>query len=364
MATRRPLSEYAAEQEANARTRQVPNAPAVQRATPMSETDQGSGFKGAAKTQYSRANEFAGVRPQDEIAGEFARGNYGNAAYNALVGKPGIQAARTLLSGPKGTAMGGSLAALDANRQQYDQGILAGQDQNARGEGIAMAGADLASLAGDMGMGAYGAGMGIAGLGAGAIGSGFQGQNSMLGQSLQTAGMDVGSVARQQQQIANDQIAGRMMAQAAAARGGNQAAAMRNAGMQASANQLQTNQQLALMRQQEMVDRRNAQLQAQQFAASQYGDRAALGFSGAAQGLGAATNAGGLVNQAGSTIGGIGGNIMGSGTQNTGNFLDAEVTQNAKQAEIDQKHQEAKAAHRKGIMDMIGKGASMMGGGG
>jgi hypothetical protein len=364
MATRRPLSEYAADQEANARARQVPNAPAVQRATPMSETDQGGGFIGAAKTQYSRANEHAGVRPQDEIFGEFARGNYGNGAYNALVGKPGLQAFRTLMAGPKGTAMGGSLAALDANRQQYDQGILAGQDQNARGEGIAMAGADLAGLAGDMGMGAYGAGMGIAGLGAGAIGSGFGGQNAALGVLRNTAGMDVGSAAQLQQQMANDQLSSQMMGNAAAARGGNAAAALRNASMQASANQLQTNQQLALMRQQEAIAQRDAKMQAAQFEASQYGDRAALGFSGAAQGLGAANAAGGLVNQAGSTIGGIGGGIMGSGTQNTGNFLDAEVAQNKAQAEIDQKHQEAKAAHRKGIMDMIGKGASMMGGGG
>lgn len=351
---KKTISEAAAEQELAQRGRQVPNYqappptpyPGIEKTTPRAD-DKSIIASGAR--QYRAANDFAGVRPQDEIYGEFVRGNYGNAVYNAVVGKPGIQAARNLLQGPKGTVVGGSLGALDANRQQYDQGILAGQDQLARGEGVSMYGADTAATAAGMGGGLYDAGMGMGA-------SGIGGQNRALAASIAAAGQDVGSVARAQQQMATDAQARQMQSMAASARGGNAASALRNAAAQGSANQLQVNQQLAVMRMQEAESRRAAQQQAQQFAAQQYGERAATGYN--------AANAGaGQVNTAGSTIGGIGSNIMGSGTQNTKTFVDAETEQNVEQAKIDAETQKAKAAHRKGILDMIGKGASMMGGG-
>lgn len=373
------IAEYAAEREGKSHANQVPSAGYVPPGNPSAastyaNSNNGFGktvanakdnsFLGAMRDQYSRGNNFAGVKPSDEIAGEYFRGNYGRGTYNLLIGKPGWTAARNLLQGPKGSYMGGSKEALEANRQQYDQGILSGQDQNARGEGIAMAGADTLQQGAGMAGGAYDAGMGLSAMGTG-IGLGSLGQQSgYLGSSLDAARTDVGSQALAQQQMANDANAKRMMAQAASARGGNAAAAMRNAQAQASANQLDTNQQLALLRMKEAESKRDAQIQANQYAAGQMGQNAQMGFSTASAGLGAANSATGNVLQAGSGIGSIGGQIMGSGTQNTSTFVNAELEQNKAQLEADQKLQEAKAKHRAGIIGAISKGIGSMAGGG
>lgn len=366
MATKKTISEYAAEQEALARQNQVASGDMTEKPAPYqaSTAAKGSPMGTSAARMYEEWNRQAGVQQKDDIFGNITRGNYKQAAINAAYGAPGWAAARELLKGPRGVYMGGSQDALAANRNQYDAGILGGQGQNARGEGIAMAGADTLGTAAEMGMGTYGAGMGLAGLGMGIGSRALDAQGRSLTGALDTARTDIGSQAALQQQMANAAQTNTMMKTAAAARGGNAAAALRSATAQGASNQIATNNNLALLRMQEAKDRRDAQIQAQQFAAGVQGDNAQLGFGTAAQGLGVANNATGQVNNAGSGIGAIGGSIMGSGNTATSTFVNAEVEQNKSQLAADQATEEAKRKHKAGILGGISKAVGGMFGGG
>jgi hypothetical protein len=261
--------------------------------------------------------------------------NLGKGILSAVTAEP----LRSLNKPPPQQFSGGSPEALAANRAQYDQGILSGYDMTGRGEAMAGVGINTANAAANMGGGLYNAGMGIGA-------SGIYGQGSAIDASINAAQRDVGSVAAQQQKMANDDLARRMMGQASAARGGNQAAAMRNAQGAASQNALVTNQQIGLMRLQEEQAKRAGEVQAQQFAAGQYGDRAALGYGTANQGAG-------QVNTAGSTIGGIGGNIMDAGNTQTKTFVDAETEQNKAQLDADTKWASAKKASQGGVGGVV-----------
>jgi len=365
------LEEAAAKREADSRAYQTPPPPPP--TPPPPEEPQwydnpSDNFLGEAKQsagkEYTDWNRMAGVKPENEIFGEFSRGNYGSGVVNALYGAPGWAALKNFLKGPEGTTLGGSPEALAASRQKYGLGIMAGMDQTARGEGVGMYGADLAGqgaglagTAGGAGLDMYGTGMGIGAQGMGA-------QDALLGGSLQTAGRDVGSLARMQQQQATDAQAKQMQAMSANARGGNAAAALRSAQAQGSANQQLTAQNLAQMRMQEEVSKRDAMIQAQQFAGQQYGQRAGMGFETATAGLGAANTGAGQITNAGSTIGDIGGDMMGAGGKTTSDFLGAETDTNKAQLEADQKLQQQKMENKKGWMENISKGvASMFGGG-
>lgn len=244
--------------------------------------------------------------------------------------------------------VGGHEQGYKERQKLYTSGIAAGDQLTGIGAGYANQGVQQLGQAGAAGMGMYGQGMGIGA-------SGMGGQDRLLGASMLTAGRDVGSAARLQQQMANDAIGQRMQAQAASARGGNAAAAMRGAQAQASANQMQTNQQLALMRQQEAVDNRNALMQAQQFGASQYGDRAAMGYGTAAAGLGAA-------NTAGSGIGGIGGDVMGAGVGKEGNYLNSLGQFDTTQADLAKHAQEQNEKRNDRLWGLVGGSLSSIGG--
>ena len=264
-------------------------------------------------------------------------------------------ALRAMNNPPPKSYMGGSAEALNAKRAQYEQGMLLGLGQNARGELMAGQGAGIAGVGAAMGGGTYDAAGNLYGTGMGIGASGIGAQDAAIGQAINTAGMQVGSLAAAQQQMANDANSRQMMAQASAARGGNQAAAMRNAQAQGSQNALVTNQQLGLMRLKEEQDRKDSMVQAQQFAASQYGDRASMGYGTATQGLGAQNTATGQVLTAGSTIGQIGSNVMGSGNDQSKAFLNAEVEQNKAQLESDKANASAKQAAKGGVGGIVGK---------
>lgn len=315
--------------------------------------------------RYREWNKAGGVTKDDEILGNAMDGKWDKAVVNTAYGAPGWAAAKDMLKPQAHTYVGGSPEALAANRAQYDAGIQTGQGYTANGMNMAGVGANVALGAVPLAQQQNAAAMGMWGAGMGLGQQGTAAQNAAIGASIASARQNVGSQAQLQQQMANDAQARQMMAMASAARGGNQAAAMRNANAQASQNALITNQQLGLMRLQEAQNRRDAITQAQQYAAAQYGGQAGLGYGTAAQGLGAANQASGQIGQIGGTVGGIGTAIAGAGNQMQGQYLNAELDNNRTQAEMDARWQEADAKRRAGLVKGISQGiGSMFGGGG
>lgn len=273
-------------------------------------------------------------------------GHVANSVGSALSAAP----IRNALKGPDPSYYGGSKGAGAAMQARNDAGIMAGMDTAGAGVGVAGTAANMAggtyNQAGTLGQ------MGVA-LG----GQGIYGQNQALDASIGAAGTQVGSLAEQMARQQTEQQARQMVGQAAAARGGNQAAAIRGAQQVAAQQAAQTNGQLALLRLQEEQDRRAAMVQAQQFAAGQYGGQAQLGFGTAGDALGVQNAATGQVNQAGSTIGQI-------GTTTTGQFLDAETEQAKAQLAADQANQEAKSKHKAGLLKGLSSGIASIWGGG
>lgn len=144
-------------------------------------------------------------------------------------------------------------------------------------------------------------------------GQGIDQQNAMLQGLVAQAQQQGPSAAQAQLQQGLDQTQRSMLAQASAARGGNQAAAMRNAQMAGSQMAQQTNQQAAVLRAQEAQQRQQNILGAQQYAAGSYGQQAGLGYGMAGQGLGAAQNSTGQLGQFGANV-----SQAGLGQQNVG----------------------------------------------
>jgi len=247
---------------------------------------------------------------------------------------------------------GGSQDAADAIRSRNAAGMSAGNTITNAGVGVLGQAANQAGRNNDLGTNIAGTGTR---LGAAGVGN----QNSALGASLRAANQDVGSVAAAQQQIATDKQAQQMMAQAASARGGSQAAAIQGAQAQAAANGLATSQQLGLLRLQEAENRRAGVVQAQQNAANQYGNQAALGYNTALGGVGAANTSTGQLGQ-------IGGTVAGVGTTTTGQYLNADTNQNASQlaadsaaaqaqAKLDWERNQAAQAAKGGVIGLAGK---------
>jgi hypothetical protein len=361
------LQEYAELQQQANRAAQPGYQPPPQTA-PATADHYGAAKGGAmssAGQRYDAWNRQIGVGPKDDILGSALRGDYGQAAINVAYGAPAFAAAQKAFEGPKRTYVGGSKEAMEANRAQYDQGIMAGQDASARGEGVAMYGADTAGGAADMARGTYGDASNLFGQGTAIGQSGMAGQDAALGASISAAGKNVGSLAEMQSRQMVDAQNKAMNAQAAQARGGNAAAAIRNAQDKASENQLANNQLLTQTRLKEDQDRQIRIADAQSRAAAQYGDRATMGYNSAAQGLGAQNTATGQVNTAGSTIGGIGGDIMGSGNQQQSTYVNAEIESNKAQNTADQAYRENKQKSKDKWLDKVGSAiGGMFGGGG
>lgn len=187
------------------------------------------------------------------------------------------------------------------------------------------------------------------------------------GALVDTAKQNTASVAEalaRQNQSANART---MMAQAAAARGGNQAAALRSAQATGAQNSLQTGEQLAALRAQEEQQRLARVIQAQQAtAALNMQSRAQndqLGLSLQNAGLGQALARAGLQNQAtGNQISAASGmGQLGLGLQNlyTGTNLQRDLAQ----LQQEQEDQNQRAAFIGGLIQTGGKAVgSMMGG--
>lgn len=178
--------------------------------------------------------------------------------------------------------------------------------------------------------------------------TGMLSQDARINASLAAANQPVNSVAEAQMRMAADRNNAQMMAQASAARGGNQAAALRSAQAIGSQNSLETNQQAGLLRLQEEQARRAGIVQANQSAAGMYGDRAQLGYSVAGQGLGAATTATGQTGQLGQAVTQV-------GTTTTGQFLGADTAQNQAQIQADAKWADEAQKSKGGVAGVVGK---------
>lgn len=194
-------------------------------------------------------------------------------------------------------------------RGQMQQGILQGQGMIGTGTGT-MQGAAMQTVANrQQANQMYGTGA--------LIGSqGLSNQNAAIGGMLSTAGLQGPSVAALQMQQGLGQTQQAMMAQAAAARGGNQAAAMRNAQAQGSAMAMDVNAQAAQLRAAEEQARINRVVGAQQAAAGMYGEQAGLGFNVMDSGAGYNIQNTGQLAQIGQGVGQL-------GTAQTGQYLGA-----------------------------------------
>lgn len=195
------------------------------------------------------------------------------------------------------------------------QAMLSGQAQASFGTGMAQQqqGVGMLGQAGDQSRADRSNAYGMFNQGMGLGSGGIDRQNAQLNSLLAQAQFEGPSQAQAQMQQGLDQTQRAMLGQAAQTRGGNQAAAMRNAQSAGSQMALQTNQQAAILRAQEAQQRQQNILGAQQFAAGSYGQQAGLGYGLAGQGLGAAQQSTGQLGQFGANV-----SQAGLGQQNVG----------------------------------------------
>ena len=195
-------------------------------------------------------------------------------------------------------------------------------------------------------------------------------QNDVTGQMLATAGQQGPSAAQAQMQMGLDQSQRAMMAQAAAARGGNQAAAMRTAQATGANMANDVNQQAGVLRAQEAQQQQMNMMGAQQAAAGIYGGQqqtmgntAQLGYGMQGQGLGLAQGSTGQ-------LAGIGANQTSAalGQQNIGLGYDQIIADRDKaQLEADRGNASASAAAKSpaaAFGSVLGGVTQLWGGGG
>jgi hypothetical protein len=269
---------------------------------------------------------------------------------------------------PKDQWFGGGAGELERLREGYAKGQDLGQIQIFRGEeGIDQGLKTLGSAQGTAaGLGVAASNYGVQGQGIGQAGMLAQDaamgrQNDVTLAMLGTAAQQGPSAAQAQMQMGLDQSRRAMMAQAASARGGNQAAAMRNAQAQGSQMALDVNQQAGVLRAQEANAQRQALLGAQAQAAGIYGgqqqmmgQRAGMGYGMQGQGLGLQQGANAQLADIGNTQAGIGQARANMGVQQQANYLGAETEANKAQLEASQSGEEAKNKSKGGILGGIG----------
>lgn len=318
---------------------------------------------GAVGNAYSDFNRSVGVSKDSEIFGQFKRGNYGKGIVNIAYGAPGWEVAQDLLSGPKRQVLGGSQEALDARRAQYAQGVQQGQAVTQAGLGaVDQAQGYLGAAAGqagaDRGMAQtmYGTGMGIGGMG-------VLRQQDAIQQARAMAMRDTGSVAESLMQAGLGQTQRGMYGQAAQARGGNQAAAIRMAQRAGAQQALDVNSQIGVMRRQEAVDRLNRQLAVEDMAAQAGGQQAGLGYGVAGQGLGYALQGTGQLAGIGSSTGELGLGTGRMGLDQQGLYVNAGLDADKAQLDYDARLAGADVQRKAGIIGGIASGASKMFGG-
>lgn len=272
-----------------------------------------------------------------------------------------------LFNQPKDQWLGGSRDALAGLREGYARGQDDGQNQvewgmRAVDEGLVTLGS-AGTNAANMGVQASNYGVQGQDIGRGAL----AGQDAALGRQndvtlamLGTAAQQGPSAAQAQMRMGLDQSQNAMMAQAASARGGNAAAAMRNAQAQGSQMALQTNQQAGVLRAQEQAQRQAQLINAQSAAAGIYGgqqqtmgQRAGMGYGMQGQGLGLEQGANAQLMDVGSTRAGIGQARGNMGVQQQANYLNAETEANKAQLEASQTGEDTKAKHKGGVLSGI-----------
>lgn len=299
--------------------------------------------------------------------GNFFQGGYKKVADTGILDPGG------LFNAPKDQWLGGSNAAYREIQDRYKSGQQSGQGQIDQGIlGVASGQATLGQAgvlaADDVNQARY-----YAAQGQDIGGAAIQSQDaSMLGQlgygqaALATAQQQGPSAAQAQMRMGLDQTQRAMMAQAQSARGGNAAAAMRNAQYEGAAMAAGTNQQAAVLRANEEAARRadimGAQSQLAGISGQQsgmLGQRASMGYGMQGQGLGLSQSGTGQMANIGQGQGQLGLGQANVGVQQQGNYLTAEQEANKAQLEASRTGEDSKAKNKAGV---IGGIASAVGG--
>lgn len=325
----------------------VAEAEKAQQTTPFL----GAEGKQIAQTTGGAAQLTGGIFSGNKADIKQGASNLGKGVWSALTAAP----LRSLNEPPPPSFLGGSAEALQQRRDMYQSGIGTGQNIQMAGLNVAGQGAATLDRAGMQAQQDRANAYGMTGIGYGIGSQGLGSQNAALDASIANAGRDVGSAAAQQMRMANDVNAQQMMGMASAARGGNQAAAMRNAQAQGSQNALATNQQLGLMRLQEAANQRDAVTQAQQAAAGMYGNQAQLGYGMAGQGISQAQQSTGQLATTGAQTGQIGLGMSGIGTTSQGQYINALTETDKAQLDADKAQAEAAQKSKGGVAGVVGK---------
>lgn len=272
----------------------------------------------------------------------------------------GLAAAGTAIAGgamsvkntkPRKQFFGNTAEQEQAYRNQYETGIQQGNAMLGQGAGMIGQAGQMAQDNALLSQGMYGQGRMLGD-------AGIAGQNRGISNMLSAAYQQGPSAAQAQMQAGLDQSQRAMMAQAAAARGGNQAAAMRNAQAQGSQMALDANQQAAVLRAQEQQAEIARRVNAQQAAAQLYGQQSQLGYNIQGQGLGYANQAAGMYGDLGQGIGQM-------GLANQGQFLDARTAMESAALNADVQVAMAKAqAQQNKRNGLLGFAGALVGGGG
>jgi hypothetical protein len=265
---------------------------------------------------------------------------------------PGEVRSGRLLETPREVYVGGGSAEASDRKNMYKAGIGSGAGLTDYGVGVAGQGAGMLGQAGQQAI-AYGAeGQGIGQFG-------LNSQNAAIANARGLAGQSTDSLALLQLQQAQDTNTQRMLGMAAQARGGNQAAALRNAQAMGSQNQLVTNQQAAQLRAGEQQAALNRQLGVEQMAAGVGGQQAGLGYGMYGQGIG-------MLGQAGAQTGQIGTSLAGTGVQQQGVYVGALAGHDRTQAELDAEREKARREQKNkifdGVMGSVGSFGAAIGG--
>lgn len=168
----------------------------------------------------------------------------------------GIRAARVKGDQARRQYYGGSKEMTQAYRKNYDQGVVNSGQEYANGIGQMNQGVQMAQAVGRQGVGIETGGIRAMATGAEASRRASIAQQNALGMMRGAAEGNAPSQAELMMRAQSDQVAQQQMAMASAARGGNQAAAMRNAGAAGNQLQLQAIQQGGALRAGEMAQAR------------------------------------------------------------------------------------------------------------
>lgn len=353
MATKTPQQIYE-EQQKQAEAR------AAEAAAKAAQAKQGQGRVTSAGVGYSKQLED-GSRPVlagelNQVAktaggtGQVMKGIFtGNKADIKRGAKDFWEGSKQILTGaslgflnkaPERQYMGGSADALAAKRAMLQGGVFQGNDMMLNGLGTSQGGIDYLNYAAQNAMADRNFGRNIAG-------SALEQQAQALANSRAYAARPTDSLAQLQLQqgLAQNQMA--MNAQAAQARGGNQAAAMRGAQLQGVNAAMDMNGQAAQLRAAEQQAMINRQLGVEQLAAQ-------MGGQQLQQGLGMQQGGTGQLGQFGGQIGSVGLGQAQVGLGSQGQYLTGLQETDKTQLGADTQHASAAQASKGGILKTVG----------